>query len=131
MKSQEIKKLKQKAWKLFSEYIRRKHSDKNGNAQCFTCGIVKPWKELQCGHGISGRGNYILFLEKVCFPQCKSCNIFRGGNYEVFIPKLIKMYSHKKYNEWVANSRKPLKQNKSDYIRLIEDLENRLKEMDE
>ena len=125
----EIKRLKDKAWKLYSVYIRRKYSDKLGYAQCFTCGTVKPYKELQCGHGISGRGNFVLFLEEVCRPQCYGCNVGRGGNYEVFIPKLIDFYTQAQYEKWVQESRKPMKRTKADYQQLITELECKLGEM--
>ena len=124
-----MKKLKTKAWSLFSQYIRRKYSDKLGNCECFTCGIVKPWKEMQCGHGISGRGNFVLFLEEVCRPQCYGCNVGRGGNYEVFIPKLIDLYTKEQYEAWVAESRRPFKRTRADYLELIEDLETNLDAM--
>jgi hypothetical protein len=48
------------------------------------------WKEAQAGHGLSGRGNSILFDPEICRPQCISCNIFKGGNYDIFHQKLIK-----------------------------------------
>ena len=128
-----MKKLKTKAWSLFSQYIRRKYSDKLGYCECFTCGAVKPWKEMDAGHGIGGRGNFVLFLEEVCRPQCKSCNLKqpfgKDGNYEVFIPKLIDLYTKEQYEEWVIESRKPMKRTKADYLELIEDLKQRLEAM--
>ena len=130
MKS-ENKRLKDKAWKLFSQYIRRKYSDSLGNCSCFTCGVIKPWKELQCGHGISGRQNYVLFLEEVCRPQCYGCNVGRGGNYEIFIPKLLDTYTKRQFEIWVAESRKPMKRYKSDYLTLIAELQAQLDEYDE
>ena len=91
-----IKKLKkitkQKVWTVFSEYIRLKYADKKGNVTCYTCGVVKNWKEMQAGHGFSGRGNSILFDERIVRPQCKRCNIFLRGNYDIFHAKLVKEY---------------------------------------
>lgn len=124
-----IKSLKRKANTLFSQYIRRKYADKYGNCTCFTCGSVMPIESIQCGHGISGRGNFVLFLEEVCRPQCYGCNVGRGGNYEVFIPKLIDLYTKKQYEAWVVESRKPWKRTKADYLDLIEDLQNKLEEI--
>ena len=57
--------------------------------RCYTCGVLKPIKEMQCGHGLGGRGNSILFDASICRPQCVSCNIFRGGSYDIFHMKLI------------------------------------------
>ncbi|MEM3609750.1 MAG: recombination protein NinG [Candidatus Anstonellales archaeon] len=91
--------LKKKVWKEFSKYIRQKYADINGNVRCYTCGQIMPWQESQCGHGISGRGNAILFDEELCRPQCKRCNIFLYGNLDVFHTKLIKEKGIKWFEE--------------------------------
>ena len=122
--------LKTRTWKLFSEYIRRKHADCDGICVCFTCGVRKPWKEIQAGHGISGRGNFVLFLEEVVKPQCSTCNVLKGGNYEIFVLALCDMYTRKQYEKWVIESRKPLKIGIGDYEALIQDLEGKLGELD-
>ena len=134
MKS-ESKKLKDKATNLFSKYIRRKYSDDDGMCACYTCGRVKNYKELQCGHGISGRGQYVLYLEAVCRPQCPGCNLNqpygKGGNYQVFIPKLIREYGQEQYEAYEAASRKPFKRSLGDYKQLIAELTSQLDEFDE
>ena len=91
--TKKVKKItKQKVWNMFSKYVRLKYSDKNGNEKCYTCNNVKNWKDMQAGHGFSGRGNSIFFDERIVRPQCKRCNIFLRGNYDVFHAKLIKEY---------------------------------------
>ena len=87
-----VKTLKRKIWDIFSKYIRLKYADKNGMVECYTCGTKKFWKEMQAGHGFSGRENSILFDEEIVRPQCKYCNIYRQGNYDIFHAKLIKEY---------------------------------------
>ena len=96
-----LKSQKKKTWTAFSRYIRQKYSLDGENGECFTCGCVKPWKELQAGHGISGRTNAILFLEEIVRPQCVACNMFKGGMYEVFVPKLIDLYGRDGFDEFV------------------------------
>lgn len=54
---------------------------------------------MQAGHGLSGRGNSILFDEELVRVQCVSCNIFKGGNYDIFHAKLIKENSLKWFND--------------------------------
>jgi len=133
MKSQN-QKLKEKAWKLFSQYIRRKYSNEDGTCTCFTCDKIFPsYKDLQAGHAIPGRKNYVLFLEEVCRPQCPRCNLHYGlkGNYQEFIPKLVELYGLDQYQEWVRESKKPLKRTKGDYEQLIDELTEQLKEFDE
>lgn len=85
-----LRALKAKAWKLFSEYVRRRDADAGGTEHCYTCGTPKFWKELQCGHAIPGRHNAVLLDEEICRPQCPRCNVFMGGRYEIFATKLIK-----------------------------------------
>jgi hypothetical protein len=89
-KSLTITQLKQKVWKVFSLYIRLKDADNLGYNYCYTCGIRLHYKRLQAGHGLGGRTNSILFDEELVKPQCQRCNIFLGGNYDVFHAKLIK-----------------------------------------
>ena len=89
-----------------------------------------PWKESQAGHGISGRGNYILFMEEVVRPQCPACNVLKGGYYEVFVPKLIDLYTRETFDSWVQEARKPLKMGIGDYQELISSLEERLEVLD-
>jgi len=74
-----ITQLKKKAWKLCSEYIRRRDSDSNGMCRCITCGNLAHWKEQQAGHFIDGRTNAILFDERGIYAQCTACNIFGRG----------------------------------------------------
>jgi len=99
MKPLTIPKLKKKVWKIFSQYIRQKYADKNGYVNCYTCGVKKHWKEQQCGHGLGGRGNSILFDEELVRVQCPQCNIFKGGNYDVFHAKLIEENGLKWFND--------------------------------
>ena len=128
--NQQPKALKSKAWKLMSELVRRQYADRTGMCTCYTCDKTMDWREIQAGHGISGRGGFVLFLEEVIKPQCATCNIFRQGDYARFIPKLIDEYSIEQFQEWVVESRKPFKRTKKDYVELVYELQGRLGELD-
>lgn len=81
---------KNKAWKVFSEWVRRKDSDCNGYAVCVTCGAKNHWKKMQAGHYVDGRNNSVLFDERIVWPQCMPCNVFKRGNkikYSAFLSK--------------------------------------------
>ena len=97
LKKWSLPKWKKEVWKQFSLYIRHKYS-KRGMVKCYTCGVVKPIKEMQCGHGFGGRGNSILFDEEICRPQCYSCNVMKGGEYDTFHGKLIEENGVKWFN---------------------------------
>jgi len=91
-RSKIVKITKKKVWEVFSKYIRLSYSDKDGYVICYTCGRKLRWQDADAGHGASGRGNSILFDERLVRPQCTHCNIFLKGNYDVFHAKLIKEY---------------------------------------
>lgn len=75
-----VAKLKKLADSAFSQYIRLRDSDKNGLAECITCGVKKPWKELQNGHFVSRSTNTLRYDELNCNAQCVGCNMFKSGN---------------------------------------------------
>lgn len=75
-----LKTAKVKAWKLFSEYIRRGSADSEGYASCVTCGDRKRWQDLSAGHFIDSRNNTVLFDEELVYPQCYRCNVILSGN---------------------------------------------------
>ncbi len=76
--------LKEKCWKLCSEYNRRKSAGKKGFTVCVTCKIKRHWKKLQAGHFIPGRNNAYLFVDDGIWPQCEGCNCYEGGKIEAY-----------------------------------------------
>ena len=92
------KQAKDKAKTAYSLNIRTKYY-KNGTIECYTCGHKNPIKKTQAGHGIPGKTNAMLFMEEITRPQCIACNMFRGGRYDVFTPKLMDELGVTKYRE--------------------------------
>ena len=121
-----IPKLKKKAWKLLSKLIRLQYS-KSGCVKCYTCGKLMEVREAQAGHGLSGRGNSILFDREIIRPQCVSCNIFKRGNYDVFHAKLIKENSVKWYEEKLKQKRQTKQFTRQELHKLIDGYKNELK----
>ena len=83
-KYKSITKLRKKAWKVFSKYIRRKEKE------CFTCGVIKDWREMHAGHFI--HKDCLDFDERNVHAQCKRCNCFLSGNLINYAIKLEKVY---------------------------------------
>jgi len=131
MKSPKAK-LKKKAWDLFSKYIRLKYADKEGNVQCVTCGVIRHYKDrMQAGHFIDSRNNTVLFDEKLVWPQCVGCNMFKKGNkvnYTLFMMK--QGYSAEELTEMVNKKHKTKKISIFDYMELIEELSDKLVGLD-
>ena len=124
-------KLKIKAWRLFSTYIRRKNADRNGNVTCVTCGVQKPWKEMQAGHFIDSRNNSVLFNEDLVHPQCPACNMFKKGNkvkYTLFMLK--KGWTEKEIEEMTTLKFATKKITEEDYQEMIEELQDKLVGLD-
>lgn len=82
-----VKNLKKKADSAFSVFIR-----KRDRGRCYTCGVVKHWKEQQCGHFVSRSHNSTRYDEDNCKCQCVHCNIFLDGNKDVFAYRLVQDY---------------------------------------
>ena len=79
-----IKPLKKKLDTVFSRYIRLRDSDSAGVGTCITCGRMKEWKYMDCGHYIKRQHLATRYDEKNCNIQCKHCNAFEQGANEKY-----------------------------------------------
>lgn len=127
-KTKSIKSLKAKAWKLFSEYIRRKDADANGIAKCVTCGHEEHWKQMQAGHFIPGRCNSILFEESGVHVQCARCN-YNEGNGPEYYPFMLKTYGQAEIDRLRALRHKTVKLSIGFYESFIGELKQKLAEL--
>jgi len=83
-------KLIKKLDKIFSEYIRLRDADDEGFVVCCTCGVIKHYTKVDCGHFQSRRHMATRWDEINVSTQCKSCNGFHAGEqfkYAQFIDK--------------------------------------------
>jgi len=105
-KRKTVPKAKESAWGWFSKYIRiRDCVETTGSKEygkCFTCDKVYPFKSLQAGHFIDGRGASILFEEDLVHAQCYACNVMKSGNKDAYTPKMIQKHGLKKVKEFWA-----------------------------
>ena len=107
--------------KIFSEYIRLKHADKNGIVKCYTCNKKAYWKGegMQNGHFISRRSRILRWREENCKPQCYSCNVMRYGESYIFGVKLNAEYGYNIAEELLIESKKIIKQSDQELLDLI------------
>ena len=76
--------------RIFSQYIRLRDSDKDGNCRCCTCDCIKPWKEMHAGHYIGREAKNTRWEEQNVHGQCPSCNTFHEGRkpeYTLFLQR--------------------------------------------
>lgn len=89
MAKTELKKLFDKAWKLQSEYVRKRDTGFNGYGRCCTCGKAIEYKQAHAGHYHHG---YLDFIEENTNLQCAGCNTYRGGELGKYSLFLIRKY---------------------------------------
>jgi len=103
-------KAKDKAWTAFSIYIRTRDclrfTGTVDNGKCVTCDRFYPFKQLAAGHFISGRGNAVLFDERLVYTQCSGCNTNppygKGGNYVEYFRFMLDEVGLEKIDEFRA-----------------------------
>jgi len=113
-------KLKEKAWKEFSRFIRLRDSDENGIGKCCTCTAELHWKKLQAGHFAQGRRNSILFDEQTTHAQCYGCNICRHGALDDYAVFMIKKYGQGIIEEMNARKNVSVTYYEDDFIAIHE-----------
>jgi hypothetical protein len=122
--------LKNKAWKIFSEWIRRKDADQGGTVTCYTCGKLMFWKEAHAGHALPGRHNAVLLDNDIVRVQCPPCNLWKGGNYPVFTAKLIRENGLEWFESKLQGAKQVVKYTRSDLEDLINDYKQKLAELE-
>lgn len=123
MKKRSLKSLKKKAWKLMSEYIRRRWAVNNIVA-CFTCDKRAHWKTMDCGH--FKHGNHMNWEINNLAPQCGRCNRYLHGRLDVFAARLIQKYGHEVLDELEYKANQAPQYDRMFMDQLIENLENKL-----
>lgn len=126
MRKKTVSGLKKLADKLFSEYIRRKYANHQGFASCFTCGVKKPWQELQNGHYVSRSVNSLRYDERNCHVQCCKCNVFNHGAMDSYALALQKKYGPDILKILAKDKRKSVQYSTSDLQRLILEIRGKI-----
>jgi hypothetical protein len=121
MKKQSVKSLKKKADTLFSEYVRRRDSDKYGFGRCITCAVRKPWRELQNGHFVKRSVNLLRFDEENCNAQCAGCNVFKYGEQYLYSKAIDDKYGAGTAEKLMAQRFTPHKFTIEELNQIIED----------
>ena len=112
-----ISKLKKELDKWFSLYIRIREANEYGMVQCFTCGVVRGYKDgMQNGHFQSRKHLATRFSEDGnCEVQCLKCNIFDSGQQYLFSLRLDEKYGEGRAEELEQLARTTLKISRVEY----------------
>ena len=115
-----ISKLKKELDKWFSLYIRLRSSNEYGMVQCFTCGVVRHYKDgMQNGHFQSRKHMATRFDEENCQNQCVKCNMFSQGEQFKFGLNLDAKYGEGTAEELEHLARTTLKISRVEYEQQI------------
>lgn len=118
-----IKAAKNKAWKVFAEYIRLRDANAQGYCYCISCGVARYWKGdgMQAGHLIPSRCNNILFDEELVHAQCAMCNFNSGEQVAFWRGLKEKMgYDDSKFDEFKNRKNLIKKYSYADYQEIID-----------
>lgn len=129
MKQKTTAQLKKKLDSLWSEWIRRKDA-KDGIATCVTCRNSKPWKEMQCGHFVSRVHLATRWMEQNTAVQCGACNVLKRGNMVEYAVWMNENWGWLTVEELVRLKHTTVKHTRADYLRMIADVEEKLKGLD-
>jgi hypothetical protein len=117
------KRLHNRAWKLMSEYVRRRDQ-----GVCISCGDIKHWKEQDAGHLFH---NALDFNEVNINCQCRACNSYQGKGVEYTL-RAIDKYGKGEIDklEYLKKSEKGIKLTITDYEYIIADLKKKLENLE-
>ncbi len=87
-----------------SKYIRLSYAE-NGRVACVSCGVKKPWKEMQAGHYCSRSHYATRWDSNNVYPQCPACNVFKGGNYPSYSEFLYELIGKDGVKELIRKSK--------------------------
>lgn len=101
-------------WKWFSIYIRLRDADGRGYCTCFTCGRVKYWREMDCGHGVPRQHKATKYNEMNNHTQCKRCNAFEGGRMDAYAKEVDARYGIGTWDKLLFASKQVCKRGKAE-----------------
>lgn len=91
---------------VFSKYIRLRDSMPNGMTKCISCGHIKPFSDMDCGHFFSRSRMATRWDERNCHAECAYCNRFRADHLHDYETNLKRMIGENEFNklEMLAHS---------------------------
>ena len=124
-----LAKLKKDLDTVFSRYIRMRGAV-DGIAECYTCSVKKPWKEMDAGHFQSRKHLATRWNEDGnVMPQCKRCNIFNSGEQYTFAKLLDVRIADGTSDKLYALARTTVKYMRCDYEEMIKHYKKKVEDL--
>lgn len=85
--------------RIFSLYIRLRDAMPNGCVRCISCGKIKVFDDVDCGHFHSRRHMSTRFDEDNCHAECKFCNRFSADHLIGYQTNLIRKIGQDRFEK--------------------------------
>lgn len=125
--------VKRRAWNNFSRFIRIRDCLATVGfpfaGVCVTCGKRFHISFLDAGHLFAGRGNAVLFDERVVRAQCRICNQTKGGRHNKFRKIMEELHGEKTVEQWQIESKKMVQDNEMDFDAIAKKYKEKYKEL--
>jgi hypothetical protein len=94
MAKSELTKLKDKAQKIFNDYIRKRDILPDGSWRCISCGISID-KNAHASHFYPVKGySHLRYFGENVFVSCAGCNTYKHGNIPGYTKELRRRYGN-------------------------------------
>lgn len=84
--------------KVFSLYIRLRDAMPNGYVRCISCGQIKKFEDMDCGHFHSRTHMATRFDEDNCHAECAYCNRFKADHLIGYQRNLIRKIGQARFD---------------------------------
>lgn len=91
--------------KVFALYIRLRDVMPSGMGKCISCGKIKPYRELDCGHFYGRMNMATRFDEDNCSAECRGCNRVSSDHLIYYQENLIKKIGVARFSTLSARAR--------------------------
>lgn len=102
------KTLEKKLDVVFKRYVRLKETP-DGWGSCVSCGVNKPFEDLDGGHFINCKWRSTRWHEDNVHIQCQFCNRFNEGNGPGYTLYMVDRYGRERVDYLLALSRETAK----------------------
>lgn len=90
--------LTKKLDRRFSLYIRLRDTMPNGYVRCISCGQIKRFEDVDCGHFHSRTHMATRYDEDNCHAECKACNRFSADHLIGYQRNLIQKIGQQRFD---------------------------------
>ncbi len=115
--------------RVFSAYIRLRDIMPNGMGKCISCGKIKPYGELDCGHFFSRVNMATRFDEDNCHAECRGCNRASADHLIYYQENLIRKIGVSRFSTLRERARSTKKWDNSELERMIVKYKNEVKRL--